>query len=130
MGKKLYIGNLPYSVTEQILVDTFSQVGAVESAKVITDRDTGRSKGFAFVEMVEEADAQKVVEQYNGSEYEGRRLTVSEARPMAPREPRAGGFGGGAERGGRGGFGGGDRGGRGGRGGFGGGDRGGRGPRF
>jgi len=121
MGKKLYIGNLPYSVTEQILVDTFSQVGAVESAKVITDRDTGRSKGFAFVEMVEEADAAKVVEQYNGSEYEGRRLTVSEARPMAPREPRAGGFGGGDRS---------DRGPRGGRGGFGGGDRGSRGPRY
>ena len=116
MGKKLYIGNLPYSVTEQILVDTFSQVGAVESAKVITDRDTGRSKGFAFVEMVEEGDAVKVIEQYNGTEYEGRRLTVSEARPMEPRPNReGGGFGGGRggdrDRGSRsGGFGGGGRG--------------------
>jgi RNA recognition motif-containing protein len=118
MGKKLYVGNLPFSATDQILVDTFSQVGTVESAKVIIDRETGRSKGFAFVEMSTDAEAQAAIEQFNGADYDGRSLTVNEARPMAPRENR-GGFGGG-DRGPRGGgFGGGDRGGN--RGGFGGG---------
>lgn len=107
MGKKLYVGNLPYSATDQVLIDTFSQVGTVESAKVITDRDTGRSKGFAFVEMSTEEEARTAIEQFNGADYDGRALTVNEARPMAPREnrgpggPRAG-FGGGN----RGGFGG------------------------
>ena len=101
MGKKLYVGNLPFSTTDQILLDSFSQVGTVESAKVIVDRDTGRSKGFAFVEMSTDEQAQAAISQFNGAQYEGRTLTVNEARPMAPREggPR-GGFGGGERRGG------------------------------
>jgi RNA recognition motif-containing protein len=115
MGKKLYVGNLPFAATDQILVDTFSQCGTVESAKIIMDRDTGRSKGFGFVEMSSEAEAQDAISKFNGADYDGRALTVSEARPMAPRE------GGGGGGGGRGGFGGG--GGRGPRGGGGGGGR-------
>src|SRR3954469_16284980 len=105
MGKKLYVGNLPYSVTDQVLVDSFSQVGTVTSAKVITDRDTGRSKGFGFVEMSSDEEAANAITQFNGADYEGRSLTVNEARPMAPRDS-AGGPG--ASRGGFGG-GGGDR---------------------
>lgn len=103
MGKKLYVGNLPFSATDQVLVDTFSQVGTVASAKVITDRDTGRSKGFAFVEMSTDEEASTAISQFNGAEYEGRALTVNEARPMVPRENRGdrgsrGGFGGGGNR--------------------------------
>src|SRR3954467_9219462 len=94
MGKKLYVGNLPYSVTDQVLVDSFSQVGTVTSAKVITDRDTGRSKGFGFVEMSSDEEAANAITQFNGADYEGRSLTVNEARPMAPREAGGGGFGG------------------------------------
>ena len=112
MGKKLYVGNLPFSATDQILSDTFAQCGTVESAKVITDRDSGRSKGFGFVEMSSDDEAAAAISKFNGSEVDGRALTVNEARPMAPRENRGGGGGGG-----RGGFGGGDRGGRGGGGG-------------
>lgn len=123
MGKKLYVGNLPFSATDQVLMDTFSQVGTVESAKVIIDRDTGRSKGFGFVEMSTDAEAADAISKFNGADYDGRALTVNEARPMAPREGGGGGgrggFGGGGG-GGRGGFGGG------GGGGFGGGGRGGR----
>jgi RNA recognition motif-containing protein len=119
MGKKLYVGNLPFSATEQVLTDTFAQCGTVESAKIITDRDTGRSKGFGFVEMSTDAEAADAISKFNGADYEGRAMTVSEARPMAPRENRGGGGGGG-----RGGFGGGGGGGRGGFGG-GGGNRGG-----
>lgn len=115
MGKKLYVGNLPFTATDQLLSDTFAQCGTVESAKVIIDRDSGRSKGFGFVEMATEAEAQKAIEQFNGAEYEGRTLTVNEAKPMAPRESRGGGGGGG--------FGGGGRGGREGGGGGGGGGR-------
>jgi RNA recognition motif-containing protein len=112
MGKKLYVGNLPFSATDQILSDTFAQCGKVESAKIITDRDTGRSKGFGFVEMSTEAEAADAIAKFNGADYDGRPMTVNEAKPMAPRENRGGGgFGGGG--GGRGGFGGG--GGRGGR---------------
>lgn len=118
MGKKLYVGNLPYSATEQVLVDSFSQFGTVESAKIITDRETGRSKGFAFVEMSTDQEAADAIAKLNGADYEGRTLTVNEARPMEPRTGGGGGFGGGG-RGGRpggGGFGGGGRGGdRGGR---------------
>ena len=112
MGKKLYVGNLPFSATDQILHDTFSQCGKVESAKIIMDRDTGRSKGFGFVEMSSEEEAAAAISKLNGADYEGRAMTVNEAKPMVPRENRGGGggFGGG---GGRGGFGGG--GGRGGR---------------
>src|SRR5437764_14362396 len=108
MGKKLYVGNLPYSATDQILIDTFSQCGTVESAKIITDRDTGRSKGFGFVEMSTEAEAADAISKFNGADYEGRPMTVNEAKPMVPRENRGGGGGGG-----RGGFGGGGGGGRG-----------------
>jgi RNA recognition motif-containing protein len=112
LGKKLYIGNLPFSATDQILIDTFSQVGTVASAKVITDRDTGRSKGFAFVEMSSDEEAQTAIEKFNGVDYDGRALVVNEARPMAPRDNARGGGGGGGRRGG-GGFGGGGGGGRG-----------------
>src|SRR6185437_13449516 len=94
MGKKLYVGNLPFSATDQILVDTFTQCGKVESAKVIIDRDSGRSKGFGFVEMSTEAEAADAISKFNGADYEGRAMTVNEAKPMAPRENR-GGFGGG-----------------------------------
>lgn len=111
MGKKLFVGNLPFSANDSSLEQIFAQAGTVESAKVITDRDTGRSKGFGFVEMASDAEAQSAISKFNGADYEGRPMTVSEARPMAPRENRGGGFGGG------------DRGGRGGRGGFGGGYR-------
>ncbi len=88
MGKKLYVGNLPYSATDQILSDTFAQCGTVESARIIIDRDTGRSKGFGFVEMSTEAEAADGIAKFNGADYDGRALTVNEARPMAPRENR------------------------------------------
>jgi RNA recognition motif-containing protein len=94
MGKKLYVGNLPFSATDQILSDTFSQCGTVQSSNIIVDRDTGRSKGFGFVEMSTEAEAQDAISKFNGADYEGRAMTVNEAKPMAPRENR-GGFGGG-----------------------------------
>ena len=105
MGKKLYIGNLPFSATEQVLTDTFTQCGKVESVKIITDRDSGRSKGFGFVEMSSEAEAQDAIKKFNGADYEGRTMTVNEAKPMVPRESR-GGFGGGRSNAG---FGGGGR---------------------
>src|SRR5437868_6323207 len=106
MGKKLYVGNLPFSATDQSLADAFAQCGTVESAKIITDRDTGRSKGFGFVEMSTDAEAQDAIAKLNGADNEGRAMTVNEARPMAPRENRGGGGGG---------FGGGGGGGGGGR---------------
>ena len=113
MGKKIYVGNLPFTTTSESLSEIFASFGQVESSKIVTDRDTGRSKGFGFVEMSDGAEADAAIEKLNGSDYGGRSLTVNEARPM---EPRTGGFGGG---GGRGGDRGGDRGGR--SGGFGGG---------
>jgi len=88
MGKKLYVGNLPFSATDQILNDTFSQCGTVESSKIIMDRDSGRSKGFGFVEMSTEAEALEAINKFNGADYEGRPMTVNEAKPMAPRENR------------------------------------------
>src|ERR1700704_4506531 len=112
MGKKLYVGNLTFGTTDQMLIDTFSQCGTVESAKIIMDRDTGRSKGFGFVEMSSDAEAANAISKFNGADYDGRAMTVNEARPMAPRESR-GGFGGGGGGGGFGGGGGGNR--RGGR---------------
>jgi RNA recognition motif-containing protein len=129
MGKKLYVGNLPYSANEDSLTEFFSTVGAVESARIITDRDSGRSKGFGFVEMATDEEAEKAVSELNGKEMDGRALTVNEARPQERREGGGGGgrgfggggFGGGGGRrgGGGGGFGGGGRGGRGGgRGGY------------
>ncbi|HAR44009.1 MAG TPA: RNA-binding protein [Bdellovibrionales bacterium] len=105
MGKKLYVGNLPFSMTDDGLQQIFAQAGTVESAKVIQDRDSGRSKGFGFVEMASEQEAAAAISKLNGTDCEGRPLTVSEARPMVPREGGGGGgrgFGGGG--GGRGGF--------------------------
>lgn len=93
MGKKLYVGNLPFSATEEQLNDTFAAVGGVDSVKIITDRETGRSKGFAFIEMSSDADAQTAISKYHGADFGGRAMTVNEAKPMAPRENR-GGFGG------------------------------------
>ena len=119
MGKKLYVGNLPYSVDSSELEQMFSAHGQVTSAQIITDRETGRSKGFGFVEMANDAEADAAINAMNGQDNGGRPLTVNEARP---REDRGGGGGGG---GGRGGFGGGRGGGGGGRGGYGGGGGGG-----
>lgn len=123
MGNKLYVGNLPYSFRDDDLQQAFSQYGQVTSAKVMMERDTGRSKGFGFVEMGSPAEAQAAIEGMNGQQSGGRALVVNEARPMEPRTGGGGGgFGGGGGGGGRGGFGGG--GGGGGRG-FGGGGGGG-----
>ena len=85
MGKKLYVGNLSYTVDSNQLQDLFGQVGAVESSNVIMDRDTGRSKGFGFIEMAAENDAQAAIEKFNGSDLGGRAMNVSEAKPQAPR---------------------------------------------
>ena len=126
MEKKLFVGSLSFSTTEDSLRDLFAQAGTVESVAIIIDRESGRSKGFGFVEMSTDAEAQDAIAKVNGADCAGRTLTVNEARPMEPREGGRGGFGGGGrggDRGGRGGFGGGGRGGD--RGGFGGG-RGGR----
>ncbi|MDR3018816.1 RNA-binding protein [Delftia acidovorans] len=111
MGNKLYVGNLPYGVRDNDLEQAFSQFGAVTSARVMMERDTGRSKGFGFVEMGSDAEAQAAVQGMNGQPLGGRSLVVNEARPMEPRPPRSGGFGGG---GGGGGYGRGDGGGYGG----------------
>ena len=99
MGNKLYVGNLPYSATEAELTEAFSQCGTVTSAKIIVDRETGRSKGFGFVEMSSDSEAADAITKFNGADYAGRAMTVNEAKPMAPRENR--GFGGGGGRGGR-----------------------------
>lgn len=93
MGKKLYVGNLPFSASEQGLADKFSECGSVESAKIITDRDTGRSKGFGFVEMSSDSEAQAAIQKFHQADYEGRPLTVNEAKPMEPRDNRGGGGG-------------------------------------
>ena len=106
MGNKLYVGNLPYSVRDSDLEQSFGQFGSVTSAKVMMERDTGRSKGFGFVEMGSDAEALAAVEGMNGAPLGGRSLVVNEARPMEPRPPRTGGFGG---REGGGGYGGGGR---------------------
>src|SRR5689334_11467402 len=129
MGKKLYVGNLSYSVDSSELEQLFGQHGTVVSAQIINDRDTGRSKGFGFVEMGTDEEAQAAIAALNGQEHGGRALTVNEARPREDRGGGGGGgrggFGGGGGGGGRGGFGGGG----GGRGGYGGGGGGGRGDR-
>jgi RNA recognition motif-containing protein len=122
MGKKLYVGNLSYNTDSSALEQLFGQHGTVESAQIIADRDTGRSKGFGFVEMSSDSEAQNAIAALNGHEYDGRALTVNEAKPREDR-PRSGGFGGGGGGGGRGGYGGGGGGGRGGYGGGGGGGR-------
>lgn len=86
MSKKLYVGNLPYSANDNSLMDTFSECGSVQSAKVIMDRDSGRSKGFAFVEMSTDSEAQAAIQRFNGQQMDGRAMNVSEAKPMAPRD--------------------------------------------
>jgi len=127
MGNKLYVGNLPYSVRDGDLEQSFGQFGTVTSAKVMMERDTGRSKGFGFVEMASDAEAQAAINGMNGQPLGGRSLVVNEARPMEARPPRSGGggfgggggYGGGRREGGGGGYGGGRReGGGGGDGGF------------
>ena len=132
MGNKLYVGNLPYSVRDGDLEQSFGQFGTVTSAKVMMERDTGRSKGFGFVEMGSDAEAQAAINGMNGQPLGGRSLVVNEARPMEPRPPRSGGggyggggggYGGGGREGGGGGYGGGGREGGGGYGGGGGGGR-------
>ena len=106
MAKKLYVGGLSYSTTEDSLKEAFSQAGAVESATIISDKMSGRSRGFGFVEMTSDEDAAKAIEMWNGKELDGRSLTVNEARPLESRPPRReggfrerrGGFGGGRDR--------------------------------
>ena len=117
MGNKLYVGNLPYTVRDEDLQQSFSEFGSVNSAKVMMERDTGRSKGFGFVEMGNDAEAQAAINGMNGQSLGGRSITVNEARPMEARPPRTGGYGG--DRSGGGGYGG-DRSGGGGYGGGGG----------
>ena len=133
MGNKLYVGNLPYSFRDEDLQQAFAAYGSVSSAKVMMERDTGRSKGFGFVEMGSDAEAQAAIGGMNGQQFGGRGLVVNEARPMEARPPRTGGggFGGGAGGGGGGGYGGGGggRSGGGGGGGYGGGAGGGGGSR-
>lgn len=128
MSTKLYVGNLAFQTTSEELQQLFSQAGTVQSASVIEDRDTGRSRGFGFVEMASPEDGQNAISQFNGKEFNGRNLTVNEARPREDRGNRGGGGGGGrggyGGGGGRGGYGGGggrggDRGNRGGGGGYG-----------
>jgi hypothetical protein len=128
MGNKLYVGNLPYTVRDEDLQQAFGEFGAITSAKVMMERDTGRSKGFGFVEMGSDAEAQAAIAGMNGQSLGGRSITVNEARPMEARPPRTGGFGGGGggyggggDRSGGGGYGGGGGGGRSGGGGYGGG---------
>ncbi len=109
MGNKLYVGGLSYQTSQQALQDLFAQAGSVATATIITDRETGRSKGFGFVEMSTEEEAQNAISMFNGKEFDGRTLTVNEARPQEER-PRSGGFnrgGGSGGRGGQGGYGGG-----------------------
>ena len=109
MGNKLYVGNLPYTVRDEDLQQSFGAFGSITSAKVMMERDTGRSKGFGFVEMGSDAEAQAAIAGMNGQSLGGRAITVNEARPMEARPPRTGGFGGGG--GGGGGYGGGGGGG-------------------
>jgi RNA recognition motif-containing protein len=116
MSIKLYVGNLSFQTSDDDLRDLFSQAGTVETANVVQDRDTGRSRGFGFVEMANKEEGEAAIAQFNGKEFNGRNLTVNEARPREDRGGRGGGGGGG-----RGGFGGGGGGGRGGYGGGGGG---------
>ena len=111
MGNKLYVGNLPYSFRDEDMQQAFSQFGSISSAKVMMERDTGRSKGFGFVEMGNDAEAQAAIKGMNGQAMGGRNLVVNEARPMEARPPRSGGGGGGYGGGGGGGYGGGNGGG-------------------
>ena len=118
MSMKLYVGNLSFQTSSEDLQQLFAQAGTVESATVVEDRDTGRSRGFGFVEMASKEDGEKAIQQFNGTDLNGRNLTVNEARPREDRGNRSGG-------GGRGGYGGNRGGGGGGRGGYGGGGGGG-----
>lgn len=111
MAAKLYVGGIPYTTTEDALRTAFEEAGQVVSASIIMDRMTGRSRGFGFVEMADDAGAQAAIDRWDGKEFEGRMLSVSNARPQGDRPPREGGFGGGNRGGG---FGGGNRGGFGG----------------
>lgn len=120
MAMKLYVGNLSFQTSSEDLQQLFAQAGTVESATVVEDRDTGRSRGFAFVEMSSKEEGEKAIQQFNGTDLNGRNLTVNEARPREDRGNRGGGGGG------RGGYGGNRSGGGGGRGGYGGGGGGGR----
>lgn len=104
MGRKLYVGNLPYSTNDESLRSKFEEVGTVDSSKVITDRETGRSKGFGFIEMSTDEEAEEAISRFHGTEVDGRAMTVSEAKPMTPNDrggSRGGGFGGGGGGGGR-----------------------------
>jgi cold-inducible RNA-binding protein len=92
MGNKLYVGNIPYTATNESLTDAFAECGTVRTARIIMDRDSGRSKGFGFVEMSSDEEALASIERFNGADWEGRPMTVNEARPMAPRE-NSGGYG-------------------------------------
>jgi RNA recognition motif-containing protein len=121
VGKKLYVGNLTYNVNESDLEALFSQFGTVQSAQIIVDRDTNRSKGFGFVEMDTEDQAQAAIQGLNAREHDGRNLTVNEAKPREARPGGGGGYGGGGGRSGGGGYGGGGGGRSGGGGGYGGG---------
>jgi RNA recognition motif-containing protein len=112
MATKLYVGGLPYSTQEDALRDLFAQAGNVTSAVIIMDKMSGRSKGFGFVEMSSADEAAKAISMFNDQEFEGRKLTVNEARPMEARPPRTGGNGGGYGGGSNGGYGGASRGGR------------------
>ena len=98
MGRKLYVGNLPYSADDASLQQAFGACGDVDSATVIMDRDTGRSKGFGFVEMSSDNEAQKAIQELNDSEIDGRQIKVNEAKPRAPRDNRSGAGGGGGGR--------------------------------
>ncbi len=133
MSMKLYVGNLAFQTSSEDLQQLFAQAGTVESASVVEDRDTGRSRGFGFVEMASKEEGEAAISQFNGKEFNGRNLTVNEARPREDRGNRGGGgrggYGGGRGGGGRGGYGGGG-GGRGGYGGGGGGGGGNREPRW
>jgi RNA recognition motif-containing protein len=95
MAKKLYVGGISYNTTQDGLSQAFSQAGTVASATIVTDKMTGRSRGFGFVEMATDEEAAKAIEMWNGKELDGRTLTVNEARPLEPRAPRQGGYGGG-----------------------------------
>lgn len=95
MATKLYVGNLSYQMTQDDLQQTFAQAGQVVSATIVTDKFSGRSRGFGFVEMASEEESQKAIQMLNGHELDGRKLTVNEARPLSPRPPRSGGMGGG-----------------------------------
>ena len=98
MGKKLYVGNLSFDINDQSLADIFAEFGTIESAKVIVDRDSGRSKGFAFVEMSTDEEARNAIGKLDGSQQSGRSINVSEAKPMPPREGGRGGGGGNFKR--------------------------------